>query len=174
MEIWDLVDESRKPLGKLHTRGNELQRGEFHVVVEIFTFNADGRILLTQRDPLKSYPLLWESTGGSVNAGESSIDGAIRELEEETGIVVNPAELRYLGEIKKDNYFLDSYLYGSTRNIKVSELILQPGEVSDAKWATLEELKELNKMGHIVPTVWERYQVYFKELETLQNKLMKI
>lgn len=70
MEIWDLVDESRKPLGKLHTRGNELQRGEFHVVVEIFTFNADAQILLTQRDPLKSYPLLWESTGGSVNAGE--------------------------------------------------------------------------------------------------------
>ena len=47
-----------------------MQRGEFHVVVEIFTFNADAQILLTQRDPLKSYPLLWESTGGSVNAGE--------------------------------------------------------------------------------------------------------
>ncbi|OAN10111.1 NUDIX hydrolase [Exiguobacterium undae] len=174
MEIWDLVDESRKLLGKLHTRGNELQRGEFHVVVEIFTFNADAQILLTQRDPLKSYPLLWESTGGSVNAGEGSIDGAIRELEEETGIVVNPADLQYLGEMKKGNYFLDSYLYVSTRNIEISELILQSGEVCDAKWATLNELKEMNKMGHIVPTVWERYQLYHKELETLQKKLMKI
>lgn len=169
-----MVDGSRNLLDKLHTRGVELQSGEFHVVVEVFTFNADGRILLTQRDPLKSYPLLWESTGGSVNAGESSIDGAIRELEEETGIVVNPAELRYLGEIKRGNYFLDSYLYVSTRNIEVSELILQPGEVCNAKWVTLKELKEMNKMGHIVPTVWERYQLYFEELVNLQNKLMKI
>lgn len=174
MEIWDLVDESRDTIGKLHTRGNELQRGEFHVVVEIVTFNADGRILLTQRDPLKSYPLLWESTGGSVNAGESSIDGAIRELVEETGIVVNPADLRYLGEIKNSNYFLDSYLYVSTRNIEISELILQPGEVCDAKWVTLKELEEMNKMGHIVPTVWKRYQLYFEELVNLQNKLMEI
>jgi len=174
MEIWDLVDKLRNPLGKLHTRGNELQRGEFHVVVEIFTFNADGRILLTQRDLLKSYPLLWESTGGSVNAGESSINGAIRELEEETGIAVNPADLRYLGEIKKGNYFLDSYIYTSTKNIEISELSLQQGEVCDAKWVTLRELKEMNKLGHIVPTVWERYQLYFEKLVILQNNLLKL
>lgn len=165
MEVWDLVDESRNPLGKLHTRGDEINRGEFHIVVEIFTFNADGRILLTQRGSLKSYPLLWESIGGSVNAGESSLDGAIRELEEETGIVANRADLRYLGEMKKGNYYLDSYLYVSTRNIEVSELILQPGEVCDAKWVTFTELKEMNRRRLIVPTLWQRYQLYFKELE---------
>ena len=37
MEIWDMVDESRNPLGKLHMRGKEILPGEYHVVVEIFT-----------------------------------------------------------------------------------------------------------------------------------------
>ncbi|MGB6406405.1 MAG: NUDIX domain-containing protein [Planococcus donghaensis] len=165
MEIWDLVDEGRNPLGKFHTRGTELPPSEFHVVVEIFTINADGRILLTQRDALKTYPLLWESTGGSITAGESSAEGAVRELEEETGIAVTPKELQYLGEIKKGNYFLDSYVFRSTRDIEICDLILQPGEVCDAKWVTLKELEDLNKRGKIVPAVWERYQLYLNELE---------
>ena len=169
MEIWDMVDESRNPLGKLHTRGKEILPGEYHVVVEIFTINADGRILLTQRDSLKTYPLKWESTAGSVTAGENSIDGAIRELKEETGLFVNPEKLRYLGEIKQENFFLDSYLWISSKNIDISELTLQPGEVCDAKFVTLKELEEMNKTGKIVPPVWERYQLYFEELFILQD-----
>lgn len=165
MEVWDLVDKCRNPLGKFHTRGTELPPSEFHVVVEIVTINADGRILLTQRDALKTYPLLWESTCGSITAGESSAEGAVRELEEETGIAVTPKELQYLGEIKKGNYFLDSYVFRSTRDLEIGDLILQPGEVCNAKWVTLRELEDLNKKGQIVPAVWERYQLYLNKLE---------
>lgn len=170
MEIWDLVDELRNPIGKQHTRGEELLPGEYHVVVEIFTVNTDGRILLTQRDSLKSYPLLWESTGGSVNAGEKSIDGVIRELEEETGLFVKPDRLLYLGEIKRENSLLDSYLWTSSKDIKIRELTLQPGEVIGAKLVTLTELEEMNINGQIVPPVWERYQLYYEELTDFVNK----
>ncbi|WP_157824155.1 hypothetical protein [Planococcus sp. MB-3u-03] len=45
MEVWDLYDGERNPLGKKHIRGNKLQPGEFHIVVEVITLNADGRIL---------------------------------------------------------------------------------------------------------------------------------
>lgn len=98
MEVWDLVDENKRPINKLHTRGEAQQPGEYHVVVEILTVNADGRILLTQRDAEKTYPLLWETTGGSVTAGESSLQGAVRELAEETGLVAEEKELKFLGE----------------------------------------------------------------------------
>ncbi|MEZ0480390.1 NUDIX domain-containing protein [Planococcus sp. SSTMD024] len=165
MEIWDLVDASRKPLNKLHTRGEELQPDEFHVVVEVYTINADGRLLLTRRDTTKPFPLLWESTGGSVHAGESSLEGAVRELAEETGIVVAASDLQYLGERSKGKSFLDSYLYVSDRTIDISELTLQPGEVCDAKWVQVEELKEMNRTGQVVPPVWARYQVYWEELK---------
>lgn len=164
MELWDLVDASRKPLNKLHIRGEELQPDEFHVVVEVYTINADGRILMTQRDSTKTFPLLWESTGGSVHAGESSVEGAVRELAEETGIVVAAADLQYLGERSKGKSFLDSYLYISNRTIEITELTLQPGEVCDAKWVRVEELKEMNRTGQVVPPVWERYQLYWGKL----------
>lgn len=167
MEVWDLVDETRKPLNKLHTRGEELSPDEFHVVVEIYTINADGRMLVTRRDANKTFPLLWESTGGSVHAGESSVAGAVRELAEETGIVVAAAELRYLGERSKGKSFLDSYLFKSTKPIEINELTLQPGEVCDAKWVSCEELAEMNRTGHIVPPVWERYQVVWENLKAV-------
>ncbi|AUD14346.1 hypothetical protein CW734_12755 [Planococcus sp. MB-3u-03] len=50
---------------------------------------------MTQRDPAKPLPMLWETTGGSVITGESSLTGALRELEEETGLLARPEELRF-------------------------------------------------------------------------------
>lgn len=164
METWDLVDGSRNSIGKIHMRGKALLTGEYHVAVEIFTINADGRILLTQRAALKSYPLLWESTGGSVNAGETSINGAVRELKEETGLCVKPENLQYLGELKRENSFLDSYIWISDKNIDLLELTLEPGEVSDAKFVSLKELVEMQQAGNIVSPVWERYQLYHRDL----------
>lgn len=164
MEIWDLVDGSRSLLGKLHTRGEETLPGEYHIVVEVLTINQDGKILLTQRDEAKTYPLLWESTGGSVNAGETSLQGAIRELHEETGLSVKAEELHFIGEMKRKNYFLDSYVWKSEQHIEVSELNLQVGEVCDAKLVTLNELEEMNKLGEVVPPLWDRWEIYAEQL----------
>lgn len=35
-------------------------------------------------------PLMWECVGGSVLRGESSVDGAVREVKEEVGIDLSP------------------------------------------------------------------------------------
>lgn len=164
MEVWDLVDSSRNLLGKLHTRGEETLPGEYHIVVEVLTINCDGKILLTQRDEAKSHPLLWESTGGSVNAGETSLQGAIRELNEETGLSVTAEELQFIGEMERKNYFLDSYIWKSAQNIEISDLTLQAGEVCDAKLVTIQELEEMNKMGEVVPPLWDRWQIYAEQL----------
>ncbi len=165
LEIWDLFDGHRKPLGKLHERGNEIEPGEYHVVVEIATINLDGRILLTQRDPVKTYPLLWEMTGGSVNAGETSVQGAVRELQEETGLVTKEEELYFIGEIKKGNSFYDFYVFQSLELIELSNLKLQPSEVCDALFVTKRELEDMNAMGRIVSPVWERYNLYKEAIE---------
>lgn len=169
MEQWDLYDELRQPLGKLHTRGVELAAGEYHTVVEIFTINRDGRLLLTQRDPVKTYPLLWEATGGSVTAGETSITGAMRELQEETGLRASAEELIKISEIRKDTYFLDVYLWKSKQPIDLHQLKLQVGEVCDAKWVTFHELEEMNRLGLIVPKVWKRLEGFRSKLEALME-----
>jgi 8-oxo-dGTP pyrophosphatase MutT (NUDIX family) len=165
MERWDLYDEHRKPLRKLHTRGIDLGAGEYHTVVEIFTVNADGRLLLTQRDPLKTYPFLWEGTGGSVTAGETSLEGAQRELQEETGLNVLAEELAKIGGMRHDTCFRDIYIWRSPDLIDIADLNLQPDEVCAAKWVTFHELKEMNRLGLIVPTVWNRILMYEKEID---------
>ncbi|MFG2668827.1 NUDIX domain-containing protein [Streptomyces sp. NPDC048387] len=57
---------------------------------------ADRHVLLIERgwDPFKSR---WALPGGHVDKGESSLDAAARELEEETGITVPAADLRQVG-----------------------------------------------------------------------------
>lgn len=167
MEIWDLVDGNRNLLDKTHHRGVDLTPGEYHIVVEIITINADGRILLTQRDPVKTYPLLWEITGGSITAGESSVEGAIRELEEETGLRAAPEQLTKIGEIKYGHYFRDSYIWKSAEMIEPSLMKLQPGEVCDAKFVTFDELQRMDELGLTVPSVIERCQLYFEDLKKM-------
>lgn len=54
MEVWDLYDEDREPLGITHERGIPMKEGTYHVVVDIWTVTPEGKILLTQRHPEKN------------------------------------------------------------------------------------------------------------------------
>ncbi|MED4554797.1 NUDIX domain-containing protein [Lysinibacillus capsici] len=65
--------------------------------MHIWIRNNKGEFLLTKRHPNKHYPHLWECPGGSIVTGESSLDGAIREVEEEIGISL----LRTNGQLVK-------------------------------------------------------------------------
>lgn len=51
-----------------------------------------GRVLLVRRgkEPLKGH---WTLPGGALELGESLLEGAVREVLEETGLVVEPVEL---------------------------------------------------------------------------------
>jgi 8-oxo-dGTP diphosphatase len=54
---------------------------------------SSGRVLLTQRDPMRgSYGWLWETPGGKVEPGETLVDALQRELREELDVdaIVSP------------------------------------------------------------------------------------
>ncbi|WP_214700427.1 MULTISPECIES: NUDIX domain-containing protein [unclassified Exiguobacterium] len=152
-ETWDLLDENRQPLGRTHFRGDDLEPNTFHTVIEVFTFDPDGKLLLSRRHPDKKYPLLWEGTGGSILAGEMSREGAVRELQEELGLCVLPEQLRFVTTIKRETYFLDLYVYTSERLIDLRQLSLQIDEVIDVR---LEEWDTVLDSVELVPTVKER------------------
>ena len=85
-ELWDLYDIKRNPLGLTHVRGTRMRRGTYHIAVGIWTVNDRNEILITLRSPEKhDWPDLWENTAGSLLAGETSRQGAVRELFEEPG-----------------------------------------------------------------------------------------
>jgi 8-oxo-dGTP diphosphatase len=54
--------------------------------------DADGAFLLTTRPPGKVYAGYWEFPGGKVEPGETLQQALARELHEELGITIGPAE----------------------------------------------------------------------------------
>ena len=155
IEKWELVDIHKRKTGVIHERGKEdmIPNGMYHLVVEIWVKNRKEEILLTQRHPHKKYGLLWECSGGSVIVGEDSINGARRELFEETGINANQEQLQYLGDTIKSNYIVDTYLY--ILGADNTDLHLQAEEVVDAMWVSVDEMQ--NQRENIVDGVWDRY-----------------
>jgi 8-oxo-dGTP pyrophosphatase MutT (NUDIX family) len=60
----------------------------------VLLLDADGRLLMLHGyDPARPEHNYWFTVGGGLAEGESPDAGAARELAEETGLVVEPAEL---------------------------------------------------------------------------------
>lgn len=87
MELWDLYDKNRNLLGKDHIRGEILPDDTYHLVVHVWIQNSKGQYLISQRSASRPmFPLMLECVGGSVLKGESSCQGAVREVKEEVGL----------------------------------------------------------------------------------------
>ncbi|MBX3604228.1 MAG: NUDIX domain-containing protein [Piscinibacter sp.] len=67
------------------------QRTPVDVAVGVL-IDADGRFLLTSRPEGKVYAGYWEFPGGKLEAGETVEAALRRELHEELGITIGPAE----------------------------------------------------------------------------------
>lgn len=67
------------------------------LVVAVALADADGRILMQQRNLSAVHGGLWEFPGGKVEAGESPETAAARELYEELAVRIEPASLMPVG-----------------------------------------------------------------------------
>ena len=151
MELVDLYDENRLPLGKTGERNAPRSPGEYRVVVHVCVFDSRGRLLIQQRTPEKSiFPNLWDvSVGGGVDAGESSRRGAEREFREELGYPLDLGGLRPSVTVNFDGGFDD--FYSLTRDLSLENLTLQEEEVQAVRWASLEEILDMLDRGTFIP-----------------------
>ena len=102
-------DENCDFTGNTIQRGSKLlNRGEFYLVVYIWINNKNKEFLIQKRpEHLTFAPGIWAPTGGSVISGEDSLDGAIREVEEELGILIDKAQFVHVFRVKRENDFTD-------------------------------------------------------------------
>lgn len=127
-------------------------------MVHVWIVNAKGEYLISQRAASRpSCPLMWECIGGSVWQGESSVDGAVREVKEEVGINLSPAagilvdsEVRKMVNGTVFNDIKDVWLFPYNGEIPLENATTD--EVADAKWMTKSEIKECYLSGRLVPT----------------------
>ena len=151
MELFDLYDAQRRPLGRTMERGTPTPAGCYRLVVHISIFNSKGQMLIQQRQPFKDdWQNMWDiSVGGSVTTGETSQTGAERELFEELGISADFQNTVPSLSITFNGGFDDHYILH--RDLDTSELRLQYEEVKATKWAGKEEILAMIDSGEFIP-----------------------
>lgn len=167
MELWDILDQSGRRTGRQIVRGNKrLNPGEYHLVVHIWPFDKDGRLLIQRRsDERKLMRGEWAATGGSAVSGEDSLPAAKRELEEELGIKAEESEFLFAKRLRRKNSFLDVWFIKV--DVDIEKLELQKEEVSEVRW-----IKDGNHLKYLVKQ--GRYHNYGREyFELISNSLKK-
>ena len=144
---------------------------EYHLVVQVWIRNLKGEWLISKRAANKSQPLKWEPTGGSVLAGETSLQGALREVREEIGIVLNPADGVLFASYKRDKVswenpgFLDVWVFEA--DFSMEEVQLQWEEACDDKWVSEAEIRSMIDTDEFVPM---KVHPYYNELFAKWNR----
>lgn len=144
-ERWDLFDEDRVSINRTMKRGNPMMKGTYHMVVQCWVMTSDGRVVIDKRNPARPSGGLFECSGGSVLAGESSLQGIMRELLEEIGLKVDENELVLRKTKKCENCFVD--IYTVVKDIELCKLRPQEEEVIGIKLVTLEEYDKLVELN---------------------------
>lgn len=142
MELWDLYDKDRVLTKETMVRGDEMKKDTYHLVVHVVIINSENQMLIQQRQWNKnSAPGLWDITvGGSVLAGETSLEGAIRETSEELGIDLNLNQRPHLS-VPFDDAYDDIYIVN--QEVELNSLMVPNDEVLGTKWASIDEIYEM-------------------------------
>ena len=175
-ELWDIYDINKQKIGKLAQRGEyEFKKGEYHIVVTAIIINSENKILISKRaESKKTHPLKWECNGGSVLAGETSVQGIIREIKEELGIELLEKEAIFLKDIRRDKTppdFKEFWLFKKDMNIQ--DIKFTDGESTEAKWVTIDEFIQMKNNDEIVKTIEFGEEEYKKALELLKREYEK-
>lgn len=151
MEYIDILDEAGNLTGKTESREEVHKKGYWHRAINVFIINKDNQLLIQKRAAnKKKHPNLWDySCAGHLSAGDSSILGAMREIEEELGVKIKEGNMKLIDTLLKsyspkpgffENEFQDIYL--CLQDIAMEEITLQLEEVAEAKYIDFEDYKQ--------------------------------
>ena len=131
IEQIDVLVPDGKPAGIRKPKDAIHRDGDLHRAAHVWIIATDGRILLQRRSLRKEN-----------NPGESAIDAAVRETQEELGLTIVPAELEFVASLQEksvlnDGKYIDNEIHEIflvRRDVDVASLALDPEEVAEVKW----------------------------------------
>jgi isopentenyl-diphosphate delta-isomerase len=102
MSYFDVVNEEDSLLGHTASYDEVFAKGLWHRGVHVLIYTPDRQIVMQKRSPSLAYhPGEVEvSVGGGVDAGETPLQAAVREVAEELGLALSPEKLHYIGKTK--------------------------------------------------------------------------
>jgi 8-oxo-dGTP diphosphatase len=110
--------------------------------------NQDGKYLVLKRHPREiAFPEHYCFPGGKVDGGDSIEETLVKEIKEESGLVMKPGKI-----LVKDA----SYLRPDGQTVKVLAYLVEvekgeakfdPNDFTEYKWVTADELKKLPHVG---------------------------
>lgn len=155
MEMVDKLNNKRQSLNKTAERNKKIE-GEYRQSVHTWIINSKGEFLIQKRTSnKKTFPNMWSQTGGGVDEGETTFQAALRECNEELGITIDPDNIELVLSFKRKYDFVDVWLV--RYDYDIIELTLQKEEVSEVKWATVDEIRALMREGKLAKSI----EIYF-------------
>ena len=177
----DIINKDGSSTGQSDLKSIIHKRGYYHNTAHVWFYTKEGCILLAQRAASKTiYPLLWDvSVAGHVDAGEDIIHAAIRETQEEIGLLVTDSDLEKIGVHPcfqtYDNGIIDNefhHTYCAELSVELDHLIPQKSEVEALKLVTFEAFEKLlnqNELNnHFIKS---NRQYYLLVLNAIRQKL---
>ena len=162
--------------GEVCLKSEAHQKGLLHASIHVWIFDKNKNILIQKRAGNKdSFPNMWDiSVAGHISAGELPIISALREVEEEIGLVLNKDQLHFIGTSKKNvvhhQNFIDNeihFIYLCETEFQIDSLIIQKEEVSEIDMIHLNDLiiRIDSKNSDFVPRENEYYNRIFKKIK---------
>lgn len=175
MEFLDVINPDGTSAGYSLSRKEVHRKGLWHRTVHIWILNSNNELLLQKRSLNKDvYPGFWDiSCAGHLSAGDNNLSGAIRELNEELGLIIDCSELEFLFTVnqyyrKDDDSFVDNELtdvFLLRKDIEIFLLVIDKNEVSDIRYVSVKELQNifLSDSDYLAPHP-EEYRLLFDRL----------
>lgn len=175
-ELIEVLDENGRFTGLVKPRELVHKTGYWHRTVHVWVVDKTGRLLLQKRSIKKeSFPCRWDiSAAGHIILGDTPNIAALRELNEELGIVALENELTHLFSCKssivlKNGLYIDNEInevFGLNKSVALNKVIFNREEVQEVGFFTVRELKkniESNNQSFVPHD--EEYLLLFKKLK---------
>ena len=174
-EYIDICDGEGKLTGEKRTKKEVHDFGLWHKTAHIWSINSKGEILLQHRaKDKKNFPNMWDiSVAGHISSGESSEQGALREIKEEIGIDLFVSDLKYIGTVVQKLVLNNgTYIDNELNNIYIFRLEddknieIQKEALNQLRWLSVPKFKKWvdEKKTDLVPHD-EEYKLLFNYLE---------